>query len=126
MGTARSAELAAGYGAYDLWEFFEYGDRAVCKNPQVFLHFLASAGTRRLFVDSLVEGCGVSFRVEGPIGDDGVAGTLEYQLTAGDARESFGEAERELLFSLIAIHGDRPEPGGAVSSRVAAALGVEM
>lgn len=125
MDTAQSTGLVAGYGVYDLWELFEYGERAVCKNPRVFLHFLASAGTRRLSVESIVEGCGASFRLEGPVGDDGVTGLLEYQLTAGEARESFGEEERDLLVSLIAIHGDRPEPGGAVSSRVARALGVE-
>lgn len=125
MGTARSAGLVAGYGARDLWELFDYGERVVCRNPRVFLHFLASAGTRRLHAESIVDGCGVSFRVEGPIGDDGVAGLLEYQLTAGEAREGFGEEERELLLALIAIHGDRPEPGGAISSRIARALGVE-
>lgn len=125
MNTARSTGLVAGYGVYDLWELFEYGERAVCKNPRVFLHFLASAGTRGVCVESIVEGCGASFRVEGPIGDGGVAGLLEYQLTADETRESFGEEERDLLLSLIEIHGDRPEPGGAASSRVARALGIE-
>ena len=125
MGTVRSLDLIAGYGAYDLWELFEYGERVSCGNPRVFLHFLASPGTRGASVGSVVEGCGVSFRVEGPIGDDGEAGLLEYQLTAGEARDSFAEEELDLLISLIAIHGDRPEPGGAVSARVARALGVE-
>lgn len=125
MGTVRSLELKAGYGAYDLWELFEYGERVSCRNPRVFLHFLASSGTRRASVESVVEGCGVSFRVEGPIGDDGVAGLLEYQLTTSEARGNFNEDELDLLISMIAIHGDRPEPGGAVSPRVARALGVE-
>lgn len=125
METARSIGVTTEYGAHDLWELFEYGERVACKNPRIFLHFLASAGTRRLSVESIVEGCGASFRVEGPIGDDGVAGLLEYQLTVGET-QSFGDEERELLISMISIHGDRPEPGGAVSPRVAHALGVEV
>lgn len=125
MDTARSTQLVAGYGAYDLWELFEYGERVSCRNPRVFLHFLASAGTRRLSLQSVVDGCGASFRLEGPVGDDGVTGLLEYQLTAGETRESLGDDERGLLVSLIAIHGDRADPGGAVSSRVAHALNLE-
>lgn len=125
METARSPRLATGYGDHDLWELFEYGERVSCSNPRVFLHFLASSGTRRLSVESLVEGCGAAFRVEGPVGDDGVAGLLEYRLTVGEAQESFGQEEQALLLTLIAIHGDRPEPGGAISPAVAGVFGLE-
>lgn len=125
METARSTQPVTGYGAHDLWELFEYGECVPCNNPRVFLHFLASAGTRRLSAESIVEGCGVAFNVEGPVGDDGVTGLLEYQLTVGEVRESFGDEERDLLSALIAVHGDRPEPGGAISPRVAHALGLE-
>lgn len=121
METTLSGGRATVHGGYDLWELFEYGERVSCKNPYVFLHFLASGGTRRVEVTGVMDGCGVSFRVQGPIGDDGRPGLLEYQLTGTEA-SSFTPAEVEVLLGEVSRH-ELPERSGAAES-VARALGL--
>lgn len=122
METTLSGGRATVHGGYNLWELYEYGERVSCRNPSVFLHFLASAGTRRVEVTGVMDGCGVSFRVEGPIGDDGRPGLLEYQLTGTEA-SSFTPAEVEVLLAAI-LRYELPERSGAAES-VVRALGLE-
>ena len=122
MGTVLdSNRVSAEYGAYNLWEFFEYGERVSCRNPRVFLHFLASSGSRGVEVTGVLEDFGAAFRVSGPIGDDGTQGLLEYQLTIGEAR-SFDAEETEILLSAVARH-ELPEKAGTCE-KVARVLGL--
>lgn len=121
MDTVLNDGRMAGYGVYDLWEFFEYGERVSCRNLRVFLHFLASSGTRRVEVTGVLEEFGAAFRVEGPIGDDGMTGLLEYQLTPDETR-SFGPEEAEILHAAIS-RGELPEEYGT-PEKVARVLGL--
>lgn len=115
VGTVLDSNKASvEYGAYNLWELFEYGERVPCKNPRVFLHFLASSGSRRVEVTSVLADFGAAFKVSGPIGDDGTQGLLEYQLTLGEAR-CFGAEETEILLSAIA-RDELPERAGTAES----------
>ena len=116
-----SNKASVEYGAYNLWEFFEYGERVSCKNLRVFLHFLVSSGSRRVEVTSVLEEFGVAFRIQGPTGDDGTPGLLEYQLTLGEAR-SFGAEETEVLLSAIA-RDESPERA-ETAENVARVLGL--
>lgn len=121
MDTILNEGKVAEYGAYDLWEFFEYGERVSCKTPGVFLHFLASSGTRKVEVTGVLEDFGAAFRVEGPIGDYGIPGLLEYQLTPDEAR-GFCPEEASILLEAIS-RGDLPE-GYGTPEKVARVLGL--
>lgn len=90
--------------AYDLWEFWDYGERIECTNPRTLLHFLSSAGTQTVKVTGVIEGIGATFELAGPVDDAGEQSLLVCCLDTAEARAELDEAEAVLMVRAVTRH----------------------